>query len=119
MEGIYLDGNLKLKRPTYQKLLQMGLFLDEYGLEKIAMDKKLSIQVLKGICVKTKKDFSLKGKLTPILTAKIIVDFFSIYFNGNLKGKKHPIEKLTLKEMEPFTFLTKTSSKIREQGKHG
>jgi len=84
LEGVYLDGNLKLKSPTYTKLLWLGFMLEKHGIEKISLDKLLSIQILKEICTK-EKGFSLKGKLTPILTAKIIVDFFSIYFNKNIK----------------------------------
>lgn len=84
MEGVYLDGNLKLKKPTYTSLLRLGLLLDEHGLEKVATNKALAVRALRQICTK-EKGYKLNGKLTPILTAKIIIDFFSIYFNKNIK----------------------------------
>lgn len=81
MEGIYLDGNLKLKKPTYTNLIYIGVLLENHGFAKMVSDKIIASRLLKRLCIK-KKGSDLAGKLNPILVAKVVIDFFSEYYKS-------------------------------------
>lgn len=78
MEGVYLDGNLKLKKPTYTNLIYLGDLLDKHNLAVIVKNKKIAIEILNKLCTKT-KGADLKGKLNSIIVARVMVDFLSKY----------------------------------------
>lgn len=102
MKKGYLGGKLKLKKLTLSNLIILSELLEKYDFDKIVNNTKLSKLIIRRLCLR-KKDFDMTGKITPILTARIIVDFFCIYLKSITK--KAPTQEELLNKLKKIKAM--------------